>query len=423
MKIKGLRWYVAGLICLTTALNYMDRGTLALLAQTLQEELGITTLQYANITATFLTSYTIMYAVSGRLVDYLGTRRGFGLFVAGWSIVDVMHMFARTVGQFAVCRFFLGATEPANFPAGVKAVSEWFPVRERAMAVGIFNAGTAIGASIAAPMVWWVTKYFGWRYTFTVGAILSIFWVAAWLLFYRVPQKHPWITPEELRHIEGDQPPPGRPPKVRTLTILARREAWGCILARVFTDPTSYFFVFWMPKFLQQDRGFDLAAIGKYYWIPYVGLALGNLAGGAIPGYLTRHGWSLDRARKTMMAVCSLMVPTCFVMITQVPNPSAAIGCTTVAMFFHAGWGNITLPAEVFEKHVVGSVSGFGGACGSMVSAVAMLAIGKTVTVSSFTPVFIIYSALPILAFAAAFILIKDLGRIRVLDEGQNQRS
>lgn len=417
MKIRGLRWYVAGLICLTTALNYMDRQTLALLAHTLEKELGITTIQYSYVTAAFLTSYTIMYAVSGRLMDYLGTRRGFAIFVAGWSVVDFTHMFARSVGQFAVCRFFLGATEPANFPAGVKAVSEWFPMRERAMAMGIFNSGTAIGAAFAAPMVAWVTLHFGWRYTFVVGAVLSIIWVMVWWLFYRVPQEHPWVTAGELRLIEENQPPPSRPKTVRTLAILQTREAWGCILARVLTDPISYFFAFWMPKFLQQERGFDLAAIGKYYWIPYVGLALGNLTGGAVPAYLTRRGWPLNRARKTMMFISSLMIPTCFVTITRVPTPAAAIACATVAMFFHAAWANMTLPAEVFEKHIVGSVSGFGGALGSLVGAITMLAIGQTVTVSSFTPVFIIYSALPMTAFVLVCVLIKQLGQVRVVPD------
>ncbi len=413
MKIEGLRWYIVGLICLVTALNYMDRQTLALLAQTLDKELGINTVEYAYITAAFLASYTIMYSVSGRLVDYLGTRRGFALFVGGWSLVDLMHAFARTVGQFAVCRFFLGATEAGNFPAGVKVVSEWFPVRERALAVGIFNSGTAIGAAFAAPMVAWVALNLGWRYTFVVGAVLSIIWVVLWLFVYRVPQRHPWVTSDELALIEENQPPKAAPKAVSTLRILGTREAWGCILARMLTDPISYFFAFWTPKFLEQERGFDLAAIGEYYWICYVGLALGNLAGGAIPGYLIRHGWSLNRSRKTVMFIASLMIPASFVMITRVPNPALAIVCITVAMFFHAAWANMTLPAEVFEKHVVGSVTGFGGTAGSLVSAVTMLAIGKTVTVTSFTPVFIIYSALPMTAFALVCLLIRKLGCVR----------
>jgi len=206
---------------------------------------------------------------------------------------------------------------------------------------------------------------------------------------------------------------------VPIITIFKTREAWGCILARVLTDPISYFFAFWMPKFLQQERGFDLAAIGKYYWIPYVGLALGNLTGGAIPDYLSRHGWSLNRSRKTTMFVASVMIPACFVMITRVPNPVAAVGCITVAMFFHAAWANMTLPAEVFEKHVVGSVAGFGGAMGSLVGAITMLLIGRTVTVGSFTPVFIIYSALPMTAFVLVCVLIKELGRVRVLADAE----
>jgi len=415
MKVKGLRWYVAGLICLTTALNYMDRQTLALLAHTLDKELGITTIQYSYVTAAFLASYTIMYAVSGRLVDYLGTRRGFGIFVAAWSFVDMMHVFARTVWQFAICRFFLGATEPANFPAGIKTVSEWFPLRERALAVGIFNSGTAIGAAFAAPMVAFVTLHFGWRYTFVVGALLSVIWVICWMLFYRVPQEHPWVTPEELSLIEENQPAVVSSRPVPILVILKTREAWGCILARILTDPISYFFAFWMPKFLQQERGFDLADIGKYYWIPYVGLALGNLTGGAIPDYLSQHGWSLNRSRKTTMFVSSLMIPSCFAMITCVPNPTAAIACITIAMFFHAAWANMTLPAEVFEKNVVGSVAGFGGAMGSLVGAISMLLIGRMVTVGSFTPVFIIYSALPMAAFGLVCWFIKQLGCVRVL--------
>ena len=402
-----------GLICLTTALNYMDRQTLALLAHTLEKELGITTLQYSYITAAFLTSYTIMYAVSGRLIDYLGSRRGLAIFVFGWSMVDVLHSFARNVWQFMFCRFLLGAAEPANFPAGVKVVSEWFPMRERALAVGVFNSGTAIGAAFAAPMVAWVVFHLGWRYTFAVGAVMGALWVIFWLFIYRLPQEHPCITAKELSLIEDNQPPKAAPPSVPTLRILQMRETWGCILARMLTDPISYFFAFWMPKFLQQERGFDLAAIAKYYWIPYTGLAAGNIAGGAIPNYMIRHGWSLNRSRKTVMFIASIMIPACFILITRVPNPALAIACITIAMFFHAAWANMTLPTEVFEKHVVGSVAGFGGAAGSLVGAVTMLVIGRTVMVSSFTPVFVIYSVLPLTAFVIVCILVKKLGCVR----------
>jgi len=416
LKIRGLRWYMVGLIALTTALNYFDRQTLALLADTLQKVVGMSTVQYAYVTAAFLSSYTVMYAVSGRLIDLLGTRRGFAIFVAGWSVVDALHAFARTVLQFGFCRFLLGAAEPANFPAGVKAVSEWFPVRQRALAVGIFNSGTAVGAAVAAPLVAWIALAFGWRYTFAVGAAMSAAWTVLWLLVYRAPRRHPCLGPAELELIEegsGDASAPGRPVSIRRLLRLP--ETWGCIVARMLTDPISYFFAFWIPKFLQQERGFDLRAIGRYYWIPYVAMALGNLAGGAVPAGLVRRGWSVDRARKTVMFAASCGIPACFILITRTFEPAPAVALISAAMFCHGAWGNIALPAEVFPRQVVGSVSGFGGAVGSLVGAAAMLAIGSTVAASSFRVIFIVGAAFPLAAWAAVCILVRQLGRVRDL--------
>jgi len=412
LTIRGLRWYMVGLIALATALNYFDRQTLALLAATLQDALGISTVQYAYTTAAFLSSYTIMYAVSGRLIDRLGTRRGFAIFVAGWSAVDALHALARTALQFGFFRFLLGAVEPANFPAGVKAVSEWFPMRQRALAVGIFNSGTAVGAAIAAPLVTWIALRFGWRYTFLAGAALSASWTALWLLFYRAPRRHPWLGAAELALIEDGAGPAAVSP-MPISCLLRRREAWGCIVARMLTDPISYFFAFWMPKFLQQERGFDLRAIGRYYWIPYVSLALGNIAGGALPALLVRGGWSVDRARKTVMLAASCVIPACFILITRSLSPSLAVALISVAMFCHASWGNMTLPAEVFPMHAVGSVSGFGGAVGSLVGAAAMLLIGWTAAASSFNMIFIVCAALPLTAWAAVCVLVPDLGRVR----------
>jgi ACS family hexuronate transporter-like MFS transporter len=413
MKINGLRWYIVGLLCLVTAFNYLDRQTLALLAGTLEKVWGITTVQYSYVTSAWLLSYTVMNAVSGRLIDYLGTRRGLALFVSLWSAADALHALARSFLQFSFCRFLLGGAEAANFPAGVKAVTEWFPMRERALAVGIFNSGTALGAALAAPVVVWITLHWGWRYTFVTGAALSAGWLLAWLIVYRAPRRHPWLRAEELALIEQDGPPDTLARPVPLRRILARREAWGCILARVFTDPISYLFAFWIPKFLQQERGFDLTALGKYYWIPYVGLALGNLAGGFVPARLMRRGWSLNRSRKSVMFMASCSVAACFILITRVPSPAWALGLLTGAMFFHAAWANMTLPAEVFPERVVGSVAGFAGGISALIGAVTTLAIGRTVTVGSFTPVFIIYSILPMAGFAAVCLLIKELGVVR----------
>jgi ACS family hexuronate transporter-like MFS transporter len=412
-KIRGLRWYIAGLLCLATALNYLDRQTLALLAQTLEQSLGITTIKYSYIVTAFLTSYTIMYAVSGRLIDRLGTRRGFGIFVSLWSVGDLLHALARTALQFSFCRVLLGAAEPANFPAATKAVSEWFPMRERAMAVGVFQAGTAIGACAAAPLTAWITLHWGWRYTFVVGAGLSAAWVVLWLLTYRLPRQHPRLSAEELRHIEEGSPPPVERTAVPLRRILGIREVWGCILVRMLMDPVSYFCIFWMPKFLQQERGFDLAAIGRYYWMPYVAAAFGNLVGGVAPRTLCRQGWSINRSRKTVMFSAASLFLACFVLTTRVPNPAITLGLISVAFFCHQVFCFMALPAEALPENVVGAVTGFGGALGSLAGAVSMLVIGRIVSVSLFMPIFVVYSILPLTAFAVVCVLIRNLGRVR----------
>lgn len=417
-KIIGMRWYIVGMLCLATGLNYLDRQTLAVLAATIMKELNISTAEYSYITTAFLISYTIMYAVSGRLVDLLGTRKSFAIFVGGWSIANALHAFARTAMHFSVFRFLLGATEPANFPAGVKAVTEWFPVRERALAIGIFNSGTAVGGALAAPLLSFIAIHWGWRAAFVLGGALGGFWVVVWLLVYRLPREHPRVTAEELALIEGDHLPERTSTKaVSTGRILRMPEAWGCIAARMLTDPLSYFFIFWIPLFLAKERGFNQADIGKYLWIPYVALGVGNIVGGMVPRYLIQCGWTLDRARKTVMACASVVIPICCLATTRVPSPVWAVALISTAMFCHACWANITLPAEVFPKHVVGTVSGFGGCVGAAIGVLATLVIGWTVEHYSFTPVFMVMAFLPLTAFLLVCVLVKNLGQVREVND------
>ena len=413
-KIRGLRWYMVAMLCLASELNYLDRQTLSVLAQTIQDELRLTTMQYANITSAFLISYTIMYAVSGWLVDRLGSRRAFLVFVTGWSIANMLHGFARTATHFVVFRFLLGATEPANFPAGVKAATEWFPMRQRALAVGIFNAGTTLGSALAAPFVGFIALMWGWRWAFVAGGLLGLVWVAVWALVYRVPREHPRLSAEELALIEADRPPEeAAPPRVPLVRLLAMRETWGCILARALTDPISYFFFFWTPKFLQTERGFTLADIAKYSWIPFVAGAVGNIAGGAVPTWLTSRGWTLNRARKTTMLVASCCMPLWCLLIVQVPNPALALVFASAAMFCHTLWANITLPAEKFPAHVVGTVSGFGGCIGGAFGVLTQQGIGWTVQNVSFTPVFAVCAFVHLTAFVGVSALVGRLGEVR----------
>jgi MFS transporter, ACS family, hexuronate transporter len=416
--IKNLRWYIAILLCLSTELNYLDRQTLSVLASTIQKDLGLSSEQYSYVLSSFLATYMVMYAVGGRIVDWLGTRRGLMLFATGWSVANMLTGLARSLPQLAFFRALLGVTEAANIPAGVKAISEWFPVKERALAVGIFNAGTAIGAAVAVPIVSSIALWLGWRAAFVVTGALGLLWVALWAAFYHAPGLHPRLGPEERALIFGQ--PAGMEvvvaPKVSVRKLLSMRETWGCIFARVLTDPISYFLSFWVPKYLQDERAFSLSDLAKYGWIPFVALALGNLAAGAIPRALVSRGFGLDAARKRTMLGVALTMPVLCLSLTQVDNQVLAMALMALVMFGHAAWGNIILPAELFPARVVATVSGLGGALGAAAGAVAQLGVGKVVQAVSFKPVFAVISGMYLIATLLVTILCRDLGRIRDLD-------
>jgi len=412
--IPHLRWGVAAMLCLASELNYLDRQTLSVLAATIQADLGLTDVDYSHVTSAFLMSYTVMYAVAGRLVDVLGTRRSFLIFVSGWSVANMLHGLARTALQLSLFRVLLGAAEPANFPAGLKAVSEWFPMRERALAVGIFNAGTAVGGAFAVPVVSFIALRWGWRWAFVGTGSLGFVWVLAWAQFYRLPQDHPRLgAAERALIIEGGGGEPGAVPLVSVRQLLRMREAWGCILARALTDPISYFLNFWIPKYLQAERGFTLAALGRYGWIPFAALAAGNVFSGAVPRWLIARGWPLDRARKaTMLAVSCAMPVLCF-LVTRVESQAWALAVVSALFFGHAAWGNITLPTEVFPRDAVGTVTGLGGALGGLMGVLTQLAIGWVVQNLTFAPIFAAISVAYLLALALVQLLIGELGRVR----------
>jgi MFS transporter, ACS family, hexuronate transporter len=416
--IKNLRWKIAILLCLSTELNYLDRQTLSVLASTIQKDLGLSTIDYSRITFSFLFSYAIMYAIGGWIVDRVGTRRGLLIFASSWSVANMLHALARTAGHLMGFRMLLGATEAANIPAGVKAVAEWFPMRERALAVGIFNAGTAIGGAMAAPLVSFLALAFGWRSAFVVTGALGLFWVLAWFLIYHLPAVHPRISKAEQQLIlDGESYEPNAPnaPIVSTWKLLGMRQTWACILARVCTDPIFYFLHFWIPKYLQDERGFNLKEIGMSVWIPYVALTLGNLGMGGIPRYLIGRGVTLNRARKGTMLFASCCVPLLCVGVATIASAKAAVALISMLMFCLALWGNIALPAELFPKRVVARVSGFGGALGGITGAIAQLGIGWVVQTFSFKPLFGIIAFMPLVAFLAVHLLAGEIGRVRKL--------
>ena len=413
--IKHLRWYIAILICFASELNYMDRNTLSVLKVTIQKALNFDDSGYALITATFLWTYAVAYVISGWVIDRLGSRRGFLVFVTGWSIANMLHAFATGVGSFQFYRGLLATMEPANFPAGIKAVSEWFPLRERALAVGIFNAGTALGNTLAVPVAAAIALAYGWQSAFVFTGAIGFVWVAIWYFAYHLPQDHPRLSEEEKQLILAGREEEDKTAheKVSSWQLLKMPATWGCALARLLTDPISYFLFFWTPSYLEKERGFDLKQVGMYAWIPFAALTLGNLFSGAMPRWLISRGWTLNAARKaTMLGVSLAMLVLCFV-VTQATTPVTAVLILAAVMFGHAAWGNIILPAEVFPRNAVGFVTGFGGFLGGIAGGITQLVIGSVVTEYGYAPIFAVCSVMYLAALAGVHFLIGELGVIR----------
>jgi ACS family hexuronate transporter-like MFS transporter len=413
----NIRWGVATLLFFASALNYLDRQVLSVLAPTIQAELGLTDVDYSYITSSFLLSYTVMYTVSGTLVDRLGTRKSFLWAVGGWSVANILHAFAKTAMQFSAFRFLLGIAESANFPAGVKTASEWFPMRERALAIGMLNAGSSAGAAIAIPLVSVIAVQFNWQAAFMVTGILGLIWMFFWRRHYYLPQNHPRITEAERELILDGQPPePEKAAKTSIWQLLRMRQAWGCICARIFIDPITYFLIFWIPKYLQEQQGFSLDQMGFFAWIPFVVLAVGTILGGIIPQwFMDRMGWSLNRSRKTVMLFASLLVPICCIILFNASGMTLAIISIAGIMLGHGLWGNITIPAEVFPRHVQGTLTGIGGTLGGIAGILSQLSVGWTVQHFSYLPIFIVISVAYLFTLLCVQMLTGKLGKIIVL--------
>jgi ACS family hexuronate transporter-like MFS transporter len=368
-KIRHLRWYICGLLFLACTINYIDRQTVAVLKPHLQDQLHWSESDYGWIVFSFQLAYAIMMMVSGKLIDRLGTRLGYALTMTWWSLAAMAHALARSAFSFGVARFFLGAGEAGNFPAAIKTVAEWFPPQERALATGIFNAGTNVGAVLAPPIVVWLTLTWGWQEAFIFTGALGFIWLIFWVLMYRLPTQHARLTADELRHIrsaEAEEAETGEP-KIAWSKILGYRQAWGFIVAKFMTDPIWWFYIFWLPSYLKQGRGFTLQEIGYFAWIPFLAADVGSVLGGWLSGFFMKRGWPLTRARKTAMAICALCMPAG---IAAVFAPSAwlALALISVATSAHQGWSaNVfTLASDMFPKRDVGSVVGLGGAAGAV---------------------------------------------------------
>lgn len=409
----GRRWLVCGLLFFATTVNYMDRQVIALLKPTLQIQFGWTENGYGDIVFAFTCAYAVGLLVIGKLIDRLGTRKGFSLAVFAWSLAAMAHAAAHSVLQFAVARFSLGLGEAGSFPAAIKAVAEWFPKRERALATGLFNSGSNIGAIVTPLVVPWITYRFGWRMAFIATGGIGFVWIVLWLCLYHRPEEDPQVSPAELAYIQSDPPDPQTSSET-TLpwrTLLRTRQAWAVALGKFFTDPIWWVYLFWMPDFLSRNLGLSLMGMRLPLFVIYTGACVGSIGGGWLSSSLLKRGMGLNASRKTALLVCALAV-TPIMIAARTTDAWLAVFLIAIAAGAHQGWSaNIyTLASDMFPRKAVGSVVGFG----TMAGAIGGMCIAKIVgyilqRTGSYVPVFIMAGLAYLVAFSFVQLLTPSL--------------
>lgn len=349
------RWQIAGIVCCAIAISYFDRQTLPVAISAIQRDITMSNTGYSALQSAFLIAYGLMYAGGGRLIDAVGTRAGFAIVMIWWSLACAGHGLARGFGLLAACRFLLGMGEGGAFPAATKVVSAWFPPTERSTAMGIINAGTAVGAVIAPPAIAAIIVGLNWRWVFFVAGLVGLVWSAWWLLTYRESAAAAPVAPGESRG---------------WWHLFSHTEVWGLVSAKFLSDAAWYFYLFWLPKYLYDARGFDVKRVGYYAWIPYAASGVGCLVGGWFSSWLLRQSRSLTFSRRMALGLSAAVMPV-VVLITQV-RVELAIVIFSIAFFGQQSWSTLvmTLPADLFPNRNVGSVAGmvgFGGAIGGLV--------------------------------------------------------
>jgi ACS family hexuronate transporter-like MFS transporter len=403
-KIRNLRWWITGLLFLSTVINYMDRQNLSILARTIQNDLKISDLQYSDVVQAFLLAYTISYLFAGRLTDYLGTRASMAVFIVWWSIADMLTSLSRSVYSLGFFRFLLGVGEPGNYTAAPKAVSEWFPPRERGLVVGIYTAGATLGATIAPPVIAYLATQFHWRYVFLFTGSLGLLWVIPWLWLYRKPEEHPRVTDEEREWIAAEERAGAAaeplPAEGRWRSILNRRETWILIVGRMITDPVWYFYLFWFPKYLTDARHLSLAEVGRIAWIVYLAADIGCILGGYLSGKLIQRGITPAKSRIWVMTIAAVLLPLS-PLVNTVPTPLMAVGIASLAAFAHLAWqiSLSTLIVDLYPKPYVGTVFGIVAAGSGFGGMVSTKLVGLAVTSYSYAPVFLVMGFLHPIAY------------------------
>jgi len=364
-RVGWVRWVICAFLFFATTLNYVDRFTISVLKPTLSLQFHWSELDYANIIGWFTLAYAIGYVLFGRMIDKLGAKLGYAIAVVIWTVAHIACAFVGSLAGFGYMLFALGLGQAGNFPAALKAVAEWFPQRERALANGVFNAGSNIGAILTPLIVPIITLYFGWRMAFVATGSLSLIWLVLWIAFYRRPREHPKVEPAELAYIESDQQVIEKP--VPWLKLFPVKETWAFAIAKFLTDPVWWFYLFWLPAFFVKKYGLDLKSFGPPIIVIYILSDLGSIAGGWMSSAMIKQGASVNAARKLTMLICAMCVlPVMSVMFLS--NEWLAVAIIGLATAAHQAFSAnlFTIPSDTMPKAAVASVVGIGGTAGAI---------------------------------------------------------
>jgi ACS family hexuronate transporter-like MFS transporter len=431
--IGRYRWVICALLFFASTINYVDRQVIGILKTTLQAEFGWSEIDYADIIFAFQMAYAIAFLFAGRMIDWLGTKRGYVVALVIWSIAAIAHAeapvfggaaasvlaviglsYSASVAGFIVARLALGFGEAGNFPAAVKVTAEWFPRKERAFATGLFNSGTNIGALLTPMVVPWITLHWGWYWAFVITGGLGFLWLFFWIPLYSLPEKNPRVGAAELAHIKSDPPDP--PSAIPWLQLLRYRQTWAFALGKFLTDPVWWLYLFWIPDFLNRNYGINLSTIGLPLVAIYLIADVGSIGGGWLSSALIKRGWSVNAGRKTAMLMCALAVlPMAFA--SRATDWWAAVALVGLAASAHQGWSAnlFTLTSDMFPRQAVGSVVGLGGFAGAVGGMLIAKITGYILeTTGSYIPIFFMAAFAYLVALFVIHILVPKMEPVRL---------
>ena len=425
VKIRQLRWWLCGLLFVATGLSFLDRQVFSVVSPLVTAEFRMSNEQYSYVTTGFLLSYAVMFFLAGRIMDIVGTRLGMALSMGLWSIASALHAVAQSAFQLGLFRFMLGVSEGGCFPGAAKGVTEWFPQRQRALAIGIAIGGSAVGGVVAPPMTVWLVGLMGWRGAFLATSLIGAIWVTLWWSFYHAPANSPFLTDEE-RELIGSPPVTdgalrdAAVPPPALLTLLKRRDVWGLSLVRFLVDPVFYFYMFWIPKYLAQERGLSLTEIGHLTWIPFFALGVSNILGGWVSDRLISAGLPSGKARKLVMAAAALLTMSSSA-AAYAGSAAATVAIMALLMFAHGFWitNYVTVISETYDKNAVATVMGLTGMVGAIGGMFSNTTIGWMADRYSFLPIWIASGCMYPLALVVLLLTVRSKGGAHTISHPQ----